>query len=151
MDAFVDIDGLSRRRAEARDVPTDGGPWILAHRPEAVGEARRITERTLGRWHVCRETADDVLLVVSELVTNAVEHAMPPIALRLGGGDPSTGRVRVEVTDGGPAAREGEWAASCRDGEHGRGLYVVDRLAVAHGDRCETGRATHWADLAVAA
>lgn len=151
MDAIVDIGGLSPRRAGAHEVPTDGGTWTLAHRPEAVGEARKITEEALGRWNLPRDAAHEVLLVVSELVTNAVEHAMPPVGLHLGSSDLGTGRVRVEVTDGGPATSEGEWAAGCCDGEHGRGLYIIDHLAVAHGDSWETGRAIHWADFAFAA
>lgn len=40
-------------------------------------------KRFLGRWNVAPEGRDRVLLVVSELVTSAVEHAEPPIALHL--------------------------------------------------------------------
>lgn len=127
-----------------------GGRWTLAHRPEAAREARRISEEALKHWPVPRDTADLVLLVVSELVTNAVEHARPPLGFALRR-DLGTGRVRVEVTDGGPAALEGEWAASCSNGEHGRGLNIIDIVAAAHGDRQEVGRATHWADLGTAA
>ncbi|MGW5662808.1 ATP-binding protein [Streptomyces sp. NPDC003758] len=137
METFVDTRGLPRT-------------WMLAHRPEAAGEARKMAERTLAGWKVAPEIADPVLLVVSELVTNAVEHARPPLTLRLSR-DAGTGRVRVEVTDGGPAATEGEWAASCGDEERGRGLDIVDRVAAAHGDRLETGHAIHWADLTTAA
>jgi anti-sigma regulatory factor (Ser/Thr protein kinase) len=126
------------------------GHWTLAHRPEAAREARRITEEVLRHWPVTQQTADLVLLVVSELVTNAVEHARPPLGLGLCR-DHGTGRVRVEVTDAGPAPLAGEWAASCSNGEHGRGLNIIDLVAVAHGDRQEVGRATHWADLAAAA
>ena len=150
METIVDTRGLHRRRAGPRCVPTRGRTWVLAHRPEAAGEARKITERTLTRWKVAPESVLLVLLVVSELVTNAVEHARPPVALHLTR-HPRTGRVRVEVTDGGPAETEGEWAASCGEGEHGRGLAIIDRVAADHGDRHETGRAVHWADLTTAA
>jgi anti-sigma regulatory factor (Ser/Thr protein kinase) len=131
-------------------MPTRGRTWVLAHRPEAAGEARKVTEKTLARWKVAPETVLLGVLVVSELVTNAVEHARPPVALHLTR-HPCTGRVRVEVTDGGPAETEGEWAASCGEGERGRGLTIIDRVATDHGDRHESDRAVHWADLATAA
>lgn len=89
---------------------------------------------------------DQALLVVSELVTNAVEHALPSIALRLGPPAPGV-PVRIEVDDGGPAERDGAWTVSCADDEHGRGLGIVALLAVAHG--CSRGDhgATYWAVL----
>ncbi|MGW2347523.1 ATP-binding protein [Actinacidiphila glaucinigra] len=131
-------------------VPAQEESWTLSYRPEAPAEARRLTEEALRRWQVPAVTADGVLLVVSELVTNAFEYARPPFVLHVDR-DRGTGQVRVEVTDGGPAPSVGEWAASCGDCEHGRGLTIVDQVASAHGDRWETGRATHWAELAPAA
>ncbi|WP_106433078.1 ATP-binding protein [Streptantibioticus cattleyicolor] len=122
----------------------------LPHRPEASRQARRTTLETLAAWRVDRRTADKVLLVVSELVTNAVEHARPPLSLRLIR-DPDTGQVRVEVADGGPARRQGDWAASGMPAEHGRGLRIIDEVAAAHGERRADHHAVHWADLTTAA
>ncbi len=48
----------------------------LPARYEAVREARLFTRRTLGQWDV-GDRFDDVCLVVSELVTNALRHAVP--------------------------------------------------------------------------
>ena len=45
----------------------------LPARYEAVREARQFTRRTLGQWDV-GDRFDDVCLVVSELVTNALRH-----------------------------------------------------------------------------
>ncbi len=116
----------------------------LAHRPEAVRHARQIVGSVLRRWQVAEDAAASVLLVVSELVTNAVEHAQPPLALNVL--LEYTGRrVWVGITDGGPAARQGAWAASCAQDEHGRGLAIVDTLATAHGTRRHRQGATHWA------
>ncbi|MGW4906157.1 ATP-binding protein [Streptomyces sp. NPDC004270] len=120
--------------------------WPLIHHPEAAGEARRITKDVLARWQVADEPADSVLLAVSELVTNAVEHAEPPLNLRLSH-DLYTHRVHIEVSDGGPAATDGDWTASCTPDEHGRGLEIIDFLTTAHGDRLERGHAIHWADV----
>jgi anti-sigma regulatory factor (Ser/Thr protein kinase) len=149
VDDIIDTRRPAGHSARSRG-PGDRGTWALAHRPQAAREARQITEGVLARWKVAPEARDLVLLAVSELVTNAVEHAAPPLALHLSR-DPHTGQVHVEVTDGGPAAEEGDWAASCAHGEHGRGLAIIDRIAVAHGDGRQTDRATHWADLTIAA
>lgn len=137
--------------AEARLPAATGAPeWTLPHRPEAAGIARRLTLAALQAWDIGEETADQVVLAVSELVTNAVEHALPPVALKLA--RPCGHRLlRIEVTDGGPARTRGAWTASCEPDEHGRGSMIVDFMAAAHGTRLAGGRTTHWADLPVAA
>ncbi|MFJ2864157.1 ATP-binding protein [Kitasatospora sp. NPDC087314] len=140
---------ISPRPAVARRTRSSGHAWPLPHRPEAAGDARKITQAVLAQWRVADEAADSVLLTVSELVTNAVEHAEPPLDLRLSRAQGAR-RVRIEVRDGGPAAVEGDWAAGCTRGEHGRGLQIIDQLTVAHGDRAEPGHAIHWADVAIA-
>jgi anti-sigma regulatory factor (Ser/Thr protein kinase) len=137
---------LPPSQAATRPPRASGSAWPLAHRPEAAGEARKITKEVLARWKVAEEAADWVLLTVSELVTNAVEHAHPPLNLELSR-DPGTRRVHIEVADGGPAATDGDWAASCTPDEHGRGLEIIDQLTAAHGDRQEPGHAIHWADV----
>ncbi|MFE9607792.1 ATP-binding protein [Streptomyces sp. NPDC006012] len=53
----------------------------LPPRYEAVREARRFTRGTLDQWDV-GDRFDDICLVVSELVTNALRHTLP--------GDPGT-------------------------------------------------------------
>ncbi|MFJ4467947.1 ATP-binding protein [Streptomyces sp. NPDC089424] len=126
---------------------TSARPWALAHLPEAAGEARTIAQELLSGWGVVGDVADSVLLTVSELVANAVQHAQPPLCMGLGCNH-DTGRVHVEVSDGGPACDD--WAANLADDEHGRGLLIIDQLAAAHGDRREAGRAVHWADIAYA-
>ncbi|MEV8092376.1 ATP-binding protein [Streptomyces nigra] len=135
----------------ALSVPTapPGGPvtQALVHRPDAAGTARSITRGVLEDWHVGQAAMESVLLVVSELVTNAVEHALPPVVLRLFR-DRAGDRLWVGVTDGGPAQTDGAWTSSCAREEHGRGLAVVEVLASGHGIRTHPdGAATHWAVL----
>ncbi|MEU8980451.1 ATP-binding protein [Streptomyces sp. NPDC048309] len=137
---------LSASQAAPWPLLASGSAWPLAHRPEAAGEARKITKEVLARWEVAEEAADSVLLTVSELVTNAVEHAQPPLNLELSR-DPGTRRVHIEVSDGGPAATDGDWAADGAPDEHGRGLEIIDQLASAHGDHQEPGHSIHWADV----
>ncbi|MFI9648296.1 ATP-binding protein [Streptomyces sp. NPDC052040] len=136
------------RYARRAGRPLHRRTWLLSRRPEAVGRARRRARAFLEHRRVDQPTVDRVVLLVSELVTNAVEHARAPIVLHLRVGPR---RVRVEVTDGGPARQEAAWAASCGPGEHGRGLCIIDEIATAHGDRLGHCRALHWADLTTAA
>ncbi|MGW7332784.1 anti-sigma factor domain-containing protein [Streptomyces sp. NPDC054840] len=67
--------------------------------PQAAGEARRSAARTLALQPVrCpQETACDILLIASELVTNAVRHALPPYALTI---SLDRGRAGICVSDG---------------------------------------------------
>ncbi|MFJ1826224.1 ATP-binding protein [Streptomyces sp. NPDC088178] len=136
----------SPSQAATRPLRASGSAWPLAHRPEAAGEAREITKEVLAWWKVAEEAADSVLLTVSELVTNAVEHAQPPLNLELSR-DQGTRRVHIEVADGGPAATDGDWAGNGSPDEHGRGLEIIDQLTAAHSDRQELGHAIHWADV----
>ncbi|RXS83695.1 ATP-binding protein [Streptomyces sp. TM32] len=121
----------------------------LAHRPEAVGHARRIARPLLHSWRVGEEASASVLLVLSELVTNAVVHARPPLALHLHlHREHADLRVWIAVTDGGPATRTGCCAASRAQDEHGRGLFLIDTLATSHGTCMHGGGSiTHWARL----
>ncbi|WP_268981043.1 ATP-binding protein [Streptomyces coffeae] len=121
----------------------------MAHGPEAVAHARRIARSMLSTWQIGDDAAHSVLLVVSELVTNAVEHARPPLTLHLSR-ENTARRVWVGITDGGPATREGAWASSCAHDEHGRGLAIVEALATTHGARRHTGGTTYWARLPLA-
>ncbi|MFE0628540.1 ATP-binding protein [Streptomyces sp. NPDC058864] len=125
----------------------------LEHRAVAVAVARRTARTVLTGWSVPEEAVHDAVLVVSELVTNAVEHALPPVALRLRlrrGELDGTAIIRVEVTDGGPAPRHGAWAASCGTGEHGRGAAIVDSLGVGSGVGVRNRGGARWAELLAA-
>ncbi|WP_371666745.1 ATP-binding protein [Streptomyces sp. NBC_00289] len=122
----------------------------LEHRPQAAGTARHLAQVTLQNWRTDTEATDAAVLIVSELVTNAVEHAQAPIALHLHR-EPTGSRIWIGVTDGGPAPHQGPWTSSCSDDEHGRGLTIVTMLADTHGTHPHPdGRTTHWARLTAA-
>ncbi|MFF5013407.1 ATP-binding protein [Streptomyces sp. NPDC001165] len=92
-----------------------------------------------------RAAAEDVLLVVSELVTNACLHAEGPEELLLARDDKV---IRVEVTDRGagqPAPRTPHRAG--RPGGHG--MFIVQRLCLDWGVVRTPGRSgkTVWAEL----
>ncbi|MFI5522866.1 ATP-binding protein [Streptomyces platensis] len=122
----------------------------LPHIPEAVSVVRRNVRTVLAGWNLAPDLAEDALLVISELITNAVVHALPPAVLRLsrrGAGGRTA--LRVEVTDAGPAA-DGRPAVDSCPGEHGRGLDIITALAAECGTRVHPGGITWWAELPAA-
>jgi anti-sigma regulatory factor (Ser/Thr protein kinase) len=95
----------------------------------AAREARAATRRVLPGWRL-GALLDPVLLVVSELVGNAVRHGRPPVDLRLR----KSGRgVRVDVHDEGHAVPAA--AGGGHDAESGRGMMLVDAVASESGVR----------------
>ncbi|HEU0132708.1 MAG TPA: ATP-binding protein [Mycobacteriales bacterium] len=105
---------------------------------EARAFAREAVERGRAAVHL-----DDVALVVSELVTNAVLHGVGDVVLDVTVDDRA---VRVEVADAAPTLAPPREAAP--DGESGRGLLLVSRLARRWGVRPEGRGKVVWADLA---
>ena len=114
--------------------------------------ARDFTRQALYAWGWLpaagaeqRAAAEDVLLVVSELVTNACLHAEGPDELLLSCDNKV---IRLEVSDGGtgqPAPRTPHRAG--RPGGHG--MFIVQRLCLDWGVIRVPGRAgkTVWAEL----
>jgi anti-sigma regulatory factor (Ser/Thr protein kinase) len=100
-------------------------PTLGTLRPDARSprEARRLV-RELLEPRTGPEVLAEVLLAVSELVTNAVEHAGTAVQLRGGIVD---GRVRIEVADGSgeiPRRRQPDL-----DALGGRGMLLVGHVA----------------------
>jgi anti-sigma regulatory factor (Ser/Thr protein kinase) len=88
------------------------------------------------------ELSDDVALIVSEMVTNAVRHAEPPVAVEV---ESSDDQVLVAVCDGSsstPLVRNVD-----EDEEGGRGMMLVDLLAAEHGVRRQPPGKTVWARI----
>ncbi|MFS4093719.1 ATP-binding protein [Streptomyces sp. AF1A] len=114
----------------------------------AVSAVRRRAAGVLADWRVCPHLVEDALLVVSELVTNAIVHARPPAVLRLSWlGDESGGTLRIEVTDTGPKVPAPRSLGGVDPDEHGRGEAIVRALATRHGMRAHLGQVSRWADL----
>ncbi|MEU2711540.1 ATP-binding protein [Streptomyces sp. NPDC007205] len=114
----------------------------------AVSAVRRRAAAVLADWRVFPELVEDSLLVVSELVTNALLHARPPAVLRLSWVPGDGGcTLRVEVTDAGAALPAGGSRAGTDPDEHGRGETIIHALATSHGIRVHPGGVTRWADL----
>ncbi|WP_190014116.1 SpoIIE family protein phosphatase [Streptomyces lucensis] len=136
-------------QAPAREVR---GHTTLPGSPLAPGSARALVRAALAvAPGVPARLADDALVVVSELVTNAVLHAGTDVDVdwRL----EETGAFVVEVGDRhspraprDPAAGE----APCDVPDHGRGLRLVAALAESWGVTYRTDARTVWARLSPA-
>lgn len=116
--------------------------WELPPLDEAVPLARRLVTDACDRYAM-GELADDAALLTSEVVTNAIRHAGAPVLLQFG---PHRGGVVVAVSDDSellPTIRSVE-----QFGERGRGMHLVDALAVEWGvERRSAGTKTVWFHL----
>ncbi|MEU9619916.1 ATP-binding protein [Streptomyces sp. NPDC048155] len=113
--------------------------------PKAVPEMRdTLRERCGGA------DSPDLLLCVSELLTNVIVHLGEgtPVTLRVAG--TRSGRIRVEVSDPGRGLWPVPRTAGGRD-ESGRGLALVEALASRWGVEQGVHRKTVWCELPVPA
>ncbi|MCQ6245400.1 ATP-binding protein [Streptomyces malaysiensis] len=138
------LDRFSASEGDAHVLP-------VPHLCEAVATVRRRAHALLTEWELSTELLDEALMVISELVTNAILHALPPAVLRLGWSQyEGRSSLRIEVTDGGPVPADQRADEDIEPDEHGRGLGIVTALSARHGSRsCHQG-ITWWADLLVA-
>ncbi|MFE2015813.1 ATP-binding protein [Streptomyces sp. NPDC059491] len=95
-----------------------------------VGQCRDLTQQTLSDWFgpagaPGRVVVDDVLLLVSEIVTNALTHGGAPYELRL---DRTGGRVWVQVSDTSPV-RPRPHGPHRAGRTSGHGLYLLERIS----------------------
>nr|WP_237551540.1 ATP-binding protein [Streptomyces sp. SID8367] len=101
---------------------------------------RRIVHRLCADWSVPPDTADDLALGVTELLSNVVRHvpgARAEVHLRHA---PDDGHVRAEVTDDGPQLPQTAPALADPCAEGGRGLAIVAAVAAKWGvQRPEAG------------
>jgi serine phosphatase RsbU (regulator of sigma subunit)/anti-sigma regulatory factor (Ser/Thr protein kinase) len=139
-------------RREAVPAPVPGEPLdaavTLAAEPASGAAARRFVQRTLAGVRADPERVDILVLLCSELVTNAVLHAAGPSQMRLRVRD---GRVRLEVHD--PSSQVPVPRAQDLSATSGRGMLLVDALAdswgVEVGDGLPDEGKTVWVELAL--
>ncbi|WP_405905071.1 SpoIIE family protein phosphatase [Streptomyces sp. NBC_00828] len=116
--------------------------WTVWRVPEAVRHARRFTRRTLRSWGVAGE-ADAALLVVSELVTNALVHTDGQVRLDL---TLINNRFRIAVADNSPRTpikpTSIGWEAT-----GGRGILLVEAMSAAWGTVPVSGGKQVWSEI----
>jgi anti-sigma regulatory factor (Ser/Thr protein kinase) len=131
------------RQAESRSVGAPAITWArdFPGTPEQAGKARRFLAVVLDN----RPAADDAILCLSELASNACLHSR---SRRPGGrftvqAALNARKLRVEVHDDG-----GPWVWPAQPDEHGRGLLIVASLARAWGRSGDSERGwTVWFEM----
>ncbi|GGR54798.1 SpoIIE family protein phosphatase [Streptomyces aurantiogriseus] len=113
--------------------------WDVPVDPAAVADVRARATRQVEAWGL-GELAMTSELIVSELVTNAVRYAAPPIRLRL----IRDARLTCEVADSSSTAPRLRHARSTDEG--GRGLFLVAQLAHRWGARYTGDGKIIWAE-----
>ena len=114
-------------------------------RSDQIPRARALVRATLRSWGV-HARLDDLLLVASELFTNAVLHGAGRVELSV---ELLPSAVRVEVLDGGHPQARMPLAPVAPAQFSGRGLAIVDKVASKWGSATAPGGGTRvWAEIA---
>jgi anti-sigma regulatory factor (Ser/Thr protein kinase) len=126
---------------------TDTTTRVFAARPEAIAEARR---EVVG-LPLPSEARDQLALLVSELVTNAVLHAnvAPGDPVRLEITMMRPGRARIEVHDCGQGFDPPSSTAPDPLAVGGQGLVIVAAISDTWGVVRDAGGCTVWCEVPV--
>jgi serine phosphatase RsbU (regulator of sigma subunit) len=134
------VDDVALLVARTRALDADRvAAWDIAPDPAAVATARKKAVARLEEWGLT-ETAFVTELIVSELVTNAIRHARPPIQLRL----IHDRNLICEVSDASSTAPHMRRARTFDEG--GRGLLLVAQLTRRWGTRPTAEGKTIWTE-----
>lgn len=115
----------------------------LPHTTQSVRRARRTIAAFFDPSDVPGAVVDDLLLLVSELVTNAVVHAGSLAVVRL---DTDDERIKVAVADS-DATRQPSMTDPSPLATSGRGVMLVDRLAARWGVEPQHAGKIVWFEL----
>ncbi|MEV7616040.1 SpoIIE family protein phosphatase [Streptomyces sp. NPDC089799] len=134
-------DDIALLMARVQGLPNDAvGDWQLPREARSVGRARELARAKLPAWGL-EGLLDTTLLLVSELVTNALRYGEGEIRLRL-----LLDRTLVcEVWDGNLVQPRRRRARDTDEG--GRGLQLVGLLSAGWGTRRTHRGKTVWFEL----
>lgn len=120
---------------------------LLPYAPSSVAVARKRLSNELLATGMTEGVVDDAVLVMSELLSNALRHAHPlPCGRLKATWHCSASHIEVAVSDGG-AATEPRAGRPTLSSLGGRGLGIVEYLADRWGVRHEGEATTVWAVL----
>jgi two-component sensor histidine kinase len=102
--------------------------WSLDPTPGAPGRVRRWVRTILTSWNIGVDHAEDVMLVITELVANVVDHAATRMTVTI---NQDPGVVSVAVSDASNLLPRLQPLSS--RAVRGRGLQLVDALSVRWG------------------
>lgn len=132
----------------ATRIPLPSVSIQLPHAAASVRSARRRLSSDLRRRGLTEDAIADAVLVLSEMLSNALKHARPLATGQIRvGWDVSTTSVELQVSDGGGPTRPYLQAPSLTS-VGGRGLAIVATLCTEWGVRQDADMTTVWAMLA---
>ncbi|MFE9645004.1 ATP-binding protein [Streptomyces sp. NPDC006365] len=103
--------------------------WLeLKACPAGVGEARCAMGERLRTWRLPEQVRQDALLILSELVTNAIRHT-PSTRILCCAGLTADGLLHLEVHDEDLTVRNLPPRDPSPEDEGGRGLLLVEHFA----------------------
>ncbi|WP_216586861.1 ATP-binding protein [Streptomyces brasiliscabiei] len=116
----------------------------LPREPESAAIARRLVRTALATWGL-EDQIDTATVVITELVSNAIDHARLP-SIRILVTRPSEGWIRLGVVD---RSREIPELRTDSNGDQirGRGLVLVDALSDRWGTDLHRWGKTVWAEM----
>lgn len=114
----------------------DGAVCALRPTSTSSRQAREFATTTLRSWGL-DDLVDDATVIISELVTNAVRHGVPPYAAAAGDAPIKLSLVRqgafVVIIVSDPSEEDPKQRPADDVCENGRGLHVIEALSRAWG------------------
>ncbi|WP_066955168.1 ATP-binding protein [Streptomyces lushanensis] len=134
--------------ATPRPTGHPGYSQTLPREPESAAVARELVRTALGAWGL-EDRIDDATVVVTELVSNAVDHGRFA-SIRVIVSRPTDNRVRLGVVDRSKAV---PMMRTDFDGDQirGRGLVIVDSLTERWGTDLYNWGKQVWGEMRVEA
>jgi serine phosphatase RsbU (regulator of sigma subunit)/anti-sigma regulatory factor (Ser/Thr protein kinase) len=142
LDLTKDRDDIALLISRLHALPRDrSAAWWIPGEPRQVARCRRLVRETLTGWQL-GELRDTVELLVSELVTNAIQHAGGDIRLRLQRDEDG---LLCEVCDNTRTPPELQELSATA--ERGRGILLVKELSRRWGYRRTASGKVVWFTL----